>query len=111
MTDTTPNKFDFDRLTLGEVATIEDLTGYGIGALSVEKPQGKFLAALYMVARRRNGDPTFTFNKALTVSMLDAQAYLGIDTDDENSADDTAEGDTFASAEGEAPAYGSTVTE
>jgi hypothetical protein len=110
MTNTAPAKFDFDRLTLGEVAMIEDLTGYGIGALDVEKPQGKFLAALYMVARRRNGDPTYTFNKALTVEMLDAQAYLGIE-DEDTSADHADDADTFASAEGEASAYGSTVTE
>src|SRR5690606_1965920 len=83
---------------LGEVATIEDITGYGIGALNVEKPQGKFLAALYMIARRRNGEPTFTFNKALSVEMLEAQAYLGIedDTDEPEGADEI----TAARAEG-----------
>lgn len=102
MTSTTPTpaRFDFDRLTLGEVATIEDLTGYGIGALDTEKPQGKFLAALYMVARRRNGDPTYKFNAALGVELLEAQSYLGIETDDDEAdeADDEA-----ARAEGDAP--------
>lgn len=107
MSDTTPDKFDFDRLTLGEVSTIEDLTGYGIGALNVEKPQGKFLAALYMIARRRNGEPTFTFNKALTVEMLDAQEYLGIATDDDAEIPDI----DAVSAEGELPDSEQPVTE
>lgn len=108
MSNTTPAKFDFDRLTLGEVSTIEDLTGYGIGALSVEKPQGKFLTALYMIARRRNGDRTFSFNQAAAVEMIEAQEYLGIGTDDD--ADEIPDLDD-ASAEGELPGSEQPVTE
>lgn len=98
MDTTAPAKFDFNRLTLGEIALIEDLSGYGIGALDEGKPQGKFLAALYTVARRRNGDPTYTFNKALGVEILEAQAYLGLDD-----TDDAAAADDLGSAVGELP--------
>lgn len=84
-------KLDFDTLTLGEISTIEDLSGYGIGALNEEKPQGKFLAALVMIAKRRDGDPTFTFNKAMLTPFTEAQAYLGLDPDDDTDTDDTDE--------------------
>jgi len=79
-TETTKaKKFDLDQLTLGEVAAIEDLSGVAIGSVSESAPQGKFLAALYMVAKRRDGQPTFTFNAALQASMSEAQSFLGFD--------------------------------
>lgn len=83
-------KIELDTLTLGEVDTIEQLAGVGIATLGVETPQGKFLAALYMVAKRRNGEPAFTFNDALAVSITEAQEYLGLDdtTDDLDETDD-----------------------
>ncbi|MFL0202114.1 hypothetical protein ACHFI2_16145, partial [Exiguobacterium acetylicum] len=62
--------FDFDRLTLGEVAKIEQLSGFSISSLSDETPQGNFLAALVMVAKRRSGEPAFTFEDALNVPMV-----------------------------------------
>lgn len=83
-------RFNFDKLTLGEVATIEDLSGVAISSLSEETPQGKFLAALTMVAKRRSGEPTFTFNQALNTPMLDAQEFLGLNTPEP--AEDTPEG-------------------
>lgn len=89
-------KFNFDVLTLGEVATIEDLSGTAISALSVETPQGKFLAALTMVAKRRSGEPTFTFNQAMNMPMLEAQDFLGLNDDDD---DADAEGNGESSPE------------
>ena len=90
-------KFDFDQLTLGEVAAIEDLSGVAISAVSTETPQGKFLAALLMVAKRRSGEPTFTFNAALQVPMLEAQSFLGLDeaepADDEDAPSAEGNGD------------------
>lgn len=77
-------KFDFDALTLGEVATIEDLSGTAIGALGETTPQGKFLAALLMIVKRRSGEPTFTFNQALNVPIKDAQTFLGFDGDQDD---------------------------
>lgn len=73
---TTP--VDLTSLTLGEVATIEDLSGIALSDLE-GKPQGKFLAALVMVIKRRTGDPTFTFNQALAMPMDEAQQLLGLD--------------------------------
>ena len=90
-------KFNFDVLTLGEVATIEDLSGTAISNLSTETPQGKFLAALTMVAKRRSGDPTFTFNAALNMPMLEAQEFLGLGEDDPE--DGSAEGNGESSPE------------
>lgn len=123
MSEQTTKAFDFDTLTLGEVATIEDLSGYGIGALDEGTPQGKFLAALYMVAKRRSGEPTFTFNKALGASITEAQEFLGLgdDTDTEPSVpaatvQDAAPAteqsyDHVAVDEGKGESYAATVTE
>ncbi len=88
-------KLDFDSLTLGEVSTIEDLSGTGIGAINETTPQGKFLAALFMVGKRRDGDPTFTFNQALNVPISEAQAFLGLedDTDDEDESTEEGKGE------------------
>ncbi|QYC54905.1 tail assembly chaperone [Microbacterium phage MrGreen] len=94
--ETTKKKFDLDQLTLGEVAAIEDLSGVAIGSVSESTPQGKFLAALYMVAKRRDGQPTFTFNAALQASMAEAQSFLGFDAPEAGSEADEAE----SSAEG-----------
>ncbi|AXC35369.1 tail assembly chaperone [Microbacterium phage Sippinontea] len=94
--ETTKKKFDLDQLTLGEVAAIEDLSGVAIGSVSESTPQGKFLAALYMVAKRRDGQPTFTFNAALQASMSEAQSFLGFDAPDAGDEADEAE----SSAEG-----------
>lgn len=88
--------FDFDSLTLGEVATIEDLSGFAISSLSDQTPQGKFLAALVMVVKRRTGEPTFTFNAALNVPMTEAHTFLGLDTGD----DDDDDADAVAGTEG-----------
>ncbi|QZD99051.1 tail assembly chaperone [Microbacterium phage Lola20] len=94
--ETSTKKFDLDQLTLGEVAAIEDLSGVAIGSVSESTPQGKFLAALYMVAKRRDGQPTFTFNAALQASMSEAQSFLGFDAPDAGDEADEAE----SSAEG-----------
>lgn len=110
-------KLDFDTLTLGEISVIEDLSGYGIGALDEEKPQGKFLAALVMIAKRRDGQPTYTFNAAMNVSFTEAQEYLGLDTGDDADEADDAEpvfdgvqyADVDASAEGNGETFGQPV--
>lgn len=119
MSEQTTKAFDFDTLTLGEVATIEDLSGYGIGALNEGTPQGKFLAALYMVAKRRSGEPTYKFNQALGVGIKDAQTFLGL-SDDIDATDETAVSSAptpdapayeVAVDEGKGETFGATVTE
>mgnify|MGYP000992363938 CR=1 FL=1 len=83
--------FDFETLTLGEVATIEDLSGTAISAVTNETPQGKFLAALTMVVKRRTGEPGFKFNDALAMPMKEAQTFLGLDDVDDDEDDDDAD--------------------
>ena len=82
-------KLDMSSLTLGEVATIEDLAGVPLSAIETA-PQGKFLAALVMIVKRRSGEPTFTFNQALAIPMDEAQQLLGFDTPEP--AEDSPEG-------------------
>ncbi|WP_084130312.1 hypothetical protein [Demequina sp. NBRC 110055] len=80
---------DINSLTLGEIATIEDLSGASISTLGEdETPKGKMLAAMAMIAKRRNGDPTFKFGDALALSMTEATELLGIGTEDEEGEDD-----------------------
>jgi hypothetical protein len=87
-------KLDLDQLTLGEVAAIEDLGGTAISAVSEETPQGKFLAALLMVAKRRSGEPAFTFNQAMGTPIGEAQEFLGLNEAEpaESSAEGNGEG-------------------
>lgn len=83
--------FDFDSLTLGEVAFIEDLSGLPISAIAdADMPKGKALAAVVTVAKRRNGQPDFKFNDALKVPMSEVNALLGIseeETEEEGESD------------------------
>lgn len=78
-------KFDFESLTLGEVALIEDLSGLSIGAIADEgEPKGKAMAAIVMVIKRRSGDPTFSFNQALAVPLSEANELLATEDEDED---------------------------
>lgn len=74
---------DILTLTLDEVATIENLSGQGIGSLNDdEKPKGLVLAALAMIAKRKAGDKTFTWNQARQLTLPEANEILGIHDDD-----------------------------
>lgn len=87
--------FDFDALTLGEVSTIEELSGLSISAIADEEaPKGKALAAMAMIAKRRSGDPKFTWNQAQALTIQEANELLGFGVEeteeegkDENSGD------------------------
>lgn len=69
--------FDFDSLTLGEVALIEELSGQSIGSIADEgAPKGKAMAAIVMVIKRRTGEPDYQFNQALMVPLSEANALL-----------------------------------
>lgn len=71
---------DVDRLTLGEIATIESLGEMPIDAIGDDnRPKGKMLAALAMIAKRRNGFPAFKWGDALGLSMSEAMEVLGIE--------------------------------
>lgn len=71
-------KFKVEHLTLGEIATVEDLSGQSFTDFGGDGvPMGKAMAALVMMAKRRNGEPGFKFNDALAVPMEEAQELLG----------------------------------
>lgn len=74
-------QFRIEHLTLGEIATVEDLSGQSLSEFGDDGvPMGKAMAALVMMAKRRNGEPGFKFNDALAVSMEEAQQLLGFTT-------------------------------
>lgn len=87
--------FDVNQLTLGEVATIEKLSGQSITQFGADdSPQGSLTAALAYVVKRRTGFPMFTWNEAQGLTMTEAAEIIGLDTDDEEAgADDGAEDD------------------
>lgn len=76
-------RLDVSRLTLGEIAKVEDLSGLSISQLGEDTtPAGKFTAALVFVAARRQGQ-TPTWAECLDMDMETAHRYLGDDEDDE----------------------------
>lgn len=73
---------DINKLTLGEVAKVEELSGLSISSIGDDdKPKGLALAALAFVAKRRE-DPKFSWNDALLLTFDEAGALLGINADD-----------------------------
>lgn len=75
--------FDINRLTLGEVAKIEELSGMPISEIgNDDKPKGLALAALAFVAKRRQ-DPKFSWNDAQSLTFDEANEILGLDATDE----------------------------
>lgn len=89
MTDTTAparKPLDLSRLTLGEVAKLEDLSGMPMARIGDEDaPQGKLLAAMVFVSERRNGN-AISWPECLNIEVPEAMAMLGMDADDEPEA-------------------------
>lgn len=86
--------FDFETLTLGEVAFIENMSERSISEISDDgAPVGKSLAAIVTVIKRRSGEPGYKFNQALGLSLTEASAYL--QSDDEEEGVDAGEDDAF----------------
>lgn len=93
-TTTTERKpLDLSRLTLGEVAKIEELSGLPMAAMAnmADNPQGKLLAAMVFVSERRHGH-AIKWHECLDMDMSDALDLLGMAEDD----DEDAEGDEDA---------------
>lgn len=68
---------DVSKLTMGEVAQVESLSGLSINEVGDEtKPKGLALAALAYVAKKRT-NPEFTWNDAQALTMADVQDVLG----------------------------------
>lgn len=71
------------KLTLGEIAAIEELSGRSIATLDDnEQPQGKMLAALVYVTKKRE-DQTFSFKQAMDMDFEEAAALLGLGEDED----------------------------
>lgn len=68
---------DIKSLTLGEVAKAEELAGAPLGWLGDDnKPQGKLMAAVAFVIKRRE-DNKFTFAQALDMTFDDLDSIIG----------------------------------
>lgn len=75
------------RLTLGEVAKIEELSGQSITSIGEDDaPKGKTLAAMAFVAKRRE-DASFTWNAAQNLTFDEANEILGLTDEDEQEQD------------------------
>ena len=56
--------FNLNDLTIGEIVTIEELTGLPFAAMTdPDKPKGKLLQAIAYISKRRD-NPEFTFEDA-----------------------------------------------
>lgn len=75
------------KLTLGEIAAVENLSGVAIDAIEdAGTPKGKALAALAFVIKKRE-NPDFTFENALDLDLEEAMALIGdndVDPKDKN---------------------------
>lgn len=66
------------RLTLGEVAAIENLSGMSIKAMAEDdSPMGKMMAAMAYVIKRRS-NPDYTFADAMNLTMEEANEIMGV---------------------------------
>ena len=64
MTDNSSINFNLNDLTIGEIVTIEELTGLPFDAMTdPDKPKGKLLQAIAYIRKRRE-NPEFTFEMA-----------------------------------------------
>tara|TARA_R110000822_G_scaffold123979_1_gene258492 strand:+ start:5908 stop:6153 length:246 start_codon:yes stop_codon:yes gene_type:complete len=74
---------DIQKLTLGEVSKVEELSGLPIGALGDDtKPKGKLLIALAYVIKRREDD-SYRPHDAEKLTMDEVSELLGFDAGDD----------------------------
>lgn len=77
---------DITRLTIGEMAAVEDMSGQPISHFGNEdKPQSKLLAALVTVLKKRD-DRNFKFQDALNMTTDELSDFLGDDEDEDPKA-------------------------
>lgn len=68
--------FDVSKLTLGEIAKVEELSGFGIGLIEdPATPKGKLFVALAYIIQKRN-DPTYTLAKAEGLTLVEAEQIV-----------------------------------
>ena len=70
-----------NKLTLGEIAKVEELSGISINEIGGNAPQGKAMAALVFVLKRRE-DLSFTFANAMDLNMDEVNEILGLNEDE-----------------------------
>ena len=76
---------DINKLTIGEIATVEDMAGLPIGALGdPEKPKGKLMVALAYVINKRS-NPKYTKFEAEQLTMDEITDLLGAGEESEES--------------------------
>lgn len=74
---------DIQNLTLGEIATVERISGRGVATLGdAEAPRGELLAALAFVIKKRE-NPKYTLEQAKELTMTDIEELLGDGESDE----------------------------
>jgi len=74
---------DITKLTIGEVATVEEMAGLPIAALGdPDKPKGKLMVALAYVINKRS-NPKYTKFEAEQLTMEEVSSLIGIGDEDE----------------------------
>src|SRR5690625_3233921 len=69
--------FDVNKLTVGEVAKVEELSGQSIAAFGTDAPMGNMLGAIAFVVKRRE-DRKFTWNDAMALTMTEVNEIIGV---------------------------------
>lgn len=68
---------DINKLTIGEIAKVEELSGQSISAMADDNtPKAKMTAALAYVIKRRE-DPKFKFEDAMNLTMEAINGIIG----------------------------------
>lgn len=74
---------DFNNLTVGEAAKVEELSGQSLDSLAeTNTPKVLSMAALAYVWKRRT-DKAFSWNDALGLTMTEMRDTLGMNDDEE----------------------------
>lgn len=80
---------DIDKLTIGEIAKVEELSGQSISVLGDDStPKGKLMAALLFVNKRREVGPSYTWAQAMDTPFPEVAAYLGLNEDESDEVSD-----------------------
>jgi hypothetical protein len=75
---------DYNDLTLGEIETLEELTGKSLDEIAdVNVPKGKLLRALVYVFTRRT-KPDFSYADTAKLTLEESVAMLGVSEDEED---------------------------
>lgn len=82
------NKLNLQNLTLGEVDYVERQSRLPLQKFSdPDAPKTRFMMAMAVVVKRRNGEPTFSIEDAEKLTLSEAQEIVNIDDDDDEPAD------------------------